>query len=64
MWFFHRRAIELAKDDTKKLIFILLSSYSSYDKSIMSNLIAKLTNVRNSRVDQFLGFYYLKHEKV
>lgn len=58
-----KRAIELAKDDTKQLIFILLSSYSSYDKSIMSNLIAKLTNVQNSRVDQFLGFYYLKHEK-
>ncbi|KAE9528198.1 hypothetical protein AGLY_012620 [Aphis glycines] len=58
-----KKAIELAKDDTNKLIFVLLSSYSSYDKSIMSNLIAKLTNVQNRRVDQFLGFYYLKHEK-
>lgn len=64
MVFFHRKAIELAKDDTNKLIFVLLSSYSSYDKSIMSNLIPKLTNVQNRGVDQFLGFYYLKHEKV
>ncbi|CAH1724475.1 unnamed protein product [Aphis gossypii] len=58
-----KKAIELAKDDINKLIFVLLSSYSSYDKSIMSNLIPKLTNVQNRRVDQFLGFYYLKHEK-
>jgi len=64
MWFFHRRAIELAKGDTKQIIFILLSSYSSYDKSIMSDLIAKLTNIQNTRVDKFLGFYYLRHEKV
>lgn len=33
-------------------------------KPALDNIIEKLANVKNSRVDQALGKYYLKHEKV
>lgn len=35
-----------------------------HSKSVVDQVIQKLTNVKNSRVDQVLGKYYLKHEKV
>lgn len=61
------KAIELAKDDIKQLYSCLLT-YIDYPKQLLSkpvvdNLITKLENVKNSRVDQVLGKYYLKHEK-
>jgi len=33
-------------------------------KTEIDKIITKLANVNNSRVDQVLGKYYLKHEKV
>jgi len=33
-------------------------------KTEIHKIITKLANVNNSRVDQVLGKYYLKHEKV
>jgi len=65
---FNRKAIELAKDDTKQLYSCLMTCIDYpkelLSKSTMDNLITKLENVKNSRVDQVLGKYYLKHEKV
>jgi len=63
-----RKAIELAKDDTKQLYSCLLTCIDYpkelLSKSMMDDIITKLANVNNSRVDQVLGKYYLKHEKV
>ncbi|XP_001946582.1 uncharacterized protein LOC100165115 [Acyrthosiphon pisum] len=61
-----KKSVELAKDDTRQLCFILMICIENpklLSKSIIDNLITKLTNVKNSRVDQVLGLYYLKHEK-
>jgi len=63
-----RKSVELAKDDIKQLYSCLLTCIDYpkelLSKSMMDNLIAKLTNVKNSRVDQVLGKYYLKNERV
>lgn len=63
-----RKSVELAKDDIKQLYSCLLTCINYpkelLSKSMMDNLIAKLTNVKNSRVDQVLGKYYLKNERV
>jgi len=67
MCFFGRKSVELAKDDTVQLSFILMTCIEDpklLSKSITDNLITKLTNVKNSCVDRVLGLYYLKHEKV
>ncbi|KAL4141617.1 hypothetical protein QTP88_004228 [Uroleucon formosanum] len=59
-------SIDLAKDDTSQLYFILLNcidDLKQLSKSTIDNLITKLANVKNSYVDQVLGLYYLKHEK-
>lgn len=67
MWFFGRISIDLAKDDTSQLYFILLNcidDLKQLSKSTIDNFITKLANVKNSYVDQVLGLYYLKHEKV
>ncbi|XP_025197118.1 uncharacterized protein LOC112595929 [Melanaphis sacchari] len=61
------KSVELAKDDTKQLYSCLLTCID-YPKEFLlkpmiENLITKLTNVKNSRVDQVLGKYYLKNEK-
>uniref|UniRef100_A0A2S2PAG1 Uncharacterized protein n=1 Tax=Schizaphis graminum TaxID=13262 RepID=A0A2S2PAG1_SCHGA len=62
-----KKSVELAKDDIQQLYSCLLICIEYpkelLSKSMMDNLIAKLTNVRNSCVDQVLGKYYLKHEK-
>ncbi|CAI6350792.1 unnamed protein product [Macrosiphum euphorbiae] len=61
------KSVELAKDDTKQLYSCLLTCIDYpkelLSKSMMDNIITKLANVKNSRVDQVLGKYYLKHEK-
>jgi len=63
-----RKSVELAKDDTKQLYSCLLTCIDYpkelLSKSMIDSIITKLENVRNSRVDQVLGKYYLKHEKV
>jgi len=63
-----RKSVELAKDDTKQLYSCLLTCIDYpkelLSKSMLDSIIAKLENVENSRVDQVLGKYYLKHEKV
>jgi len=67
MYFFGRKSIELAKDDTTQLCFILMTCIEDsklLSTSIIDNLITKLTNIKNRCVDQVLGLYYLKHEKV
>jgi len=65
---FYRKAVELAKDDTKQLYSCLLTCIDYpkefLSKSMMDNIISKLENVKNSRIDQVLGKYYLKHEQV
>jgi len=65
---FDRKSVELAKDDTKQLYSCLLTCIDYpkelLSKSMINNLITKLENVKNSRVDQVLGKYYLKHEQV
>lgn len=62
-----KKSVELAKDDIKQLYSCLLTCIDYpkelLSKSMMDNLIAKLTNVKNSRVDQVLGKYYLKNER-
>jgi hypothetical protein len=64
----YRKSVELAKDDTKQLYSCLLTCINYpkelLSKSMIDNLIAKLTKVKNSRVDEVLGKYYLKNEKV
>jgi len=35
-----------------------------HPKTIIDQILEKLTNVKNSRVDNILGIYYLKHVKV
>ncbi|XP_022179430.1 uncharacterized protein LOC111040046 isoform X1 [Myzus persicae] len=61
------KSVELAKDNTKQLYSCLLTCIDYpkelLSKSMMDNIITKLSNVENSRVDQVLGKYYLKHEK-
>lgn len=67
MWFFDRKSVELAKDDINQLYFILMTNMKctkDFPKSILDNLITRLANLKNSCVDQVLGIYYLKHEKV
>ena len=67
MLFFDRKSVELANNDTKTLSFILITGIDnskSLSKSIIDNLIIKLSNVENSCLDQVLGLYYLKHKKV
>lgn len=63
-----RKAVKLAKDDIKQLYSCLLTFIDIpkefHAKSVMDEIILKLTNVKNSQVDQVLGKYYLKHEKV
>lgn len=65
---FYSKSVELAKDNTKQLYSCLLTCIDYpkelLSKSMMDNIITKLSNVENSRVDQVLGKYYLKHEKV
>ncbi|CAI6346034.1 unnamed protein product [Macrosiphum euphorbiae] len=61
-----KKSVELAKDDTIQLCFILMACTENpklLSKSIIDNLITKLTNVQNSCVDQVLGLYYLKQEQ-
>lgn len=68
IYVFDRKAIELAKDDTKQLYSCLLTYIDIpkeyHSKIVIDDLINKLSNIKNSRVDQVLGKYYLKHEKV
>jgi len=67
MCFLGRKSVELAKDDPIQLCFILMTCIDDpkvLSKSIIDNLITKLTNVQNSCVDQVLGLYYLKQEQV
>jgi len=63
-----RKSVQLAKDGPKQLYSCLLTCIDYpkelLSKSMMDNIIKKLENVNNSRVDQVLGKYYLKHEKV
>ncbi|CAI6343167.1 unnamed protein product [Macrosiphum euphorbiae] len=61
-----KKSVELAKDDTIQLCFILMACIDFpklLSKSIIDNLITKLTNVQNSCVDEVLGLYYLKQEQ-
>ncbi|XP_060836483.1 uncharacterized protein LOC132919152 [Rhopalosiphum padi] len=62
-----KKSVELAKDDIQQLCSCLMICIDYpkelLSKSMMDNLIAKLTNVRKCCVDQVLGKYYLKHEK-
>lgn len=58
----------MAGDDIK-LLYSFLLIYVEYpkdlhSKSVVDEVIKKLKNVNNSRVDQILGKYYLKFEKV
>lgn len=67
-YLFNRKAIELAKDDIKQL-YSCLMNYISYPKEFCSNtminkIIQKLTNIKNNRIDQVLGKYYLKRGNV
>lgn len=65
---FNRKALELAKDDIKQIYSCLLTfiDYPKHlqPKTVIDDVIQKLSNVKNSRVDQVLGKYYLKHKKV
>ncbi|XP_026822086.1 uncharacterized protein LOC113560423 [Rhopalosiphum maidis] len=62
-----KKSVELAKDNTKQLYSCLLTCINYpkelLSKSMIDNLIEKLTKVKNSRVDEVLGKYYLKNEK-
>lgn len=64
----YRKAVELAKDDIKQLYSCLLTfiDYPKHlqPKTVIDDVIQKLSNVKNTRVDQVLGKYYLKHKKV
>lgn len=65
---FDRLSIELANDDVNELNSLLLTCIESPDEffsaSMIENLVTRLSKVKNSCVDQVLGFYYLKYEKV
>ncbi|XP_016657447.1 uncharacterized protein LOC100571226 [Acyrthosiphon pisum] len=62
-----KKSIELANNDINQLNIILqqicVDCPYFFPKSILSNFITKLSSIKNSRVDQILGLYYLKHEK-
>ncbi|XP_022178163.1 uncharacterized protein LOC111039142 [Myzus persicae] len=60
-------SVELAGDDVNHLNILLLTCIECPDecfsKSMIDNLVIKLSNVNNSWVDQVLGLYYLKNKK-
>lgn len=68
MYLLHRKAIVLAKDNTKELYLCVLT-YIGYPKKYQSSIqldevIKKLETVNNFRVDEILGKYYYKCKKV
>lgn len=58
----------MANDRVKPLSSCLMTfiNYPKqfHPKTIIDQILEKLTNVKNSRVDNILGIYYLKHVKV
>lgn len=68
IWFFNRKSVELAIDDTKQLNLTLMTlmNYPKglLPKSIVQNLVTKVSKYKNNCMDPILGLYYLKHEKV
>jgi len=61
-------SFELANDDVNQLNSILVTCIECpnecFSKSMIENLVLKLSSVNNSCVDKVLGLYYLKYEKV
>lgn len=68
MFIFDRISIEMTNDDVNQLNSILLTCvecpHAGFSASMIDNLVTKLSSVNNSCVDQVLGLYYLKYEKV
>ncbi|XP_060878757.1 uncharacterized protein LOC132951078 isoform X2 [Metopolophium dirhodum] len=62
-----KKSIELANGDINQLNILLQQTCIDcpyfFPKFILNNFITKLASIKNSRVDQILGLYYLKHEK-
>lgn len=65
---FVSKAIVLAKDDLSQLYSCLMTCIDIpkkfHSKTEIDKIIEKLASVKNSRIDQVLGKYYFKYEKV
>lgn len=68
IYLFNRKAINLAEDKIELLYYCLqiyiILPIEYHFKAVIDKVINKLTNVRIGQVDQVLGEYYLKYEKV